>query len=125
MNRLFEDSFVPSAWASSGLFAADLYETDDSIVVQAVIPGIKADDVEINVTGEVLTIRGETSSEQEVDNRTYHFQERRYGSFSRSFGLPKPVMADKAEAVIEDGILTLTLPKAEEAKARAIKVTAK
>ena len=103
----------------------DMYQTSDNIVVKATVPGVKPDDLHITITGDVLTIRGEIKAEEEVQNATYHLRERRYGTFSRSLPLPAPVVADKAKAEFEDGILTLTLPKAEEVRPKAIKVKAK
>ena len=102
--------------------ALDMYETLDTIVVKASLPGVKPDDVEISVTGSTLTIRGEIKSEEEVKEEDYYHQERRYGSFCRSIGLPSALKADKAQAMFEDGVLTLTIPKAEEIKPKTIKV---
>lgn len=103
----------------------DMYQTKDVVVVKAALPGVKSEDVEISVTGDTLTIRGETKAEQEVKEEDFYCQERRYGSFSRTIGLPSDLKTDKAEAVFEDGILTLTIPKAEEIKPRTIKVETK
>ncbi|HEC21863.1 MAG TPA: Hsp20/alpha crystallin family protein [Chloroflexi bacterium] len=128
MNRLLEDSFVRFPWPtllSEETLAMDMYETDDALVVKAVLPGVNPDDIEINVTGDVLTIRGEIKEEEETEKRNYHYRERRFGSFSRSVALPVPVEADKAEAEFEHGILTLTLPKVEEVKPKVITVKAK
>jgi HSP20 family protein len=102
-----------------------MYETDDAVVVKAAIPGVDPKDVEINVTGDTLTIRGEIRKEEEVKEENYLRRERYYGSFCRSFLLPTRVVADDAEAVFENGVLTLTLPKAEEVKPKSIKVKAK
>jgi len=103
----------------------DMYQTDDEIVVKATLPGVKPDDIAISATGDVLTLRGTTTEETERENATYHVRERRQGEFLRSLALPTPVVADKAKAEFEDGILTLTLPKAEEVKAKTITVKAK
>lgn len=128
MNRLFEESFV-SPW---GAFprqaedpAVDMYETDNAVVVKAAIPGVDPKDVEINVTGDTLTIRGEVKKEEQVKEENYLRRERYYGAFCRSFLLPTRVVADDAEAVFEKGVLTLTLPKAEEVKPKTIKVKVK
>lgn len=130
MDRLFEDSFVrPRAgWMApfgGQTLAVDMYETDDDVVVKTAIPGIKSEDIDISVTGETLTIKGETKAENKVEKANYIRQERRFGSFCRSVALPTQVKADKAQAVFEHGLLTLTLPKAEEVKPRSIKVEAK
>lgn len=130
MDRLFEDSFVrPSrVLAALGEVAApalDVYQTPDAVVVKATLPGVKPEDVCIDITGETLTIRGEAKTEEEVKKENYLYQERRYGAFSRTVVLPSGLKPDKAEATMEDGILTLTIPKAEEMKPKAIKVKPK
>lgn len=128
MNRLLEESFVRPwgglpRWAEGP--AVDMYETDDAVVVKAAMPGVDPKDVEINVTGDTLTIRGEAKKEERVKEEHYLRREWCYGSFCRSFLLPTRVVADDAEAVFENGVLTLTLPKAEEIKPKTIKVKAK
>ena len=105
--------------------AVDMYETDAALVVTADMPGVKPEDLDISITGAVLTIKGETKPETEVKRESYHRQERRYGAYSRSVALPTPVNADQAEAKFKDGVLTLTIPKAEEAKPKVIKVQGK
>lgn len=130
MDRLFEDSFVRPSHALEVLGevatpALDVYQTPSEIVVKAALPGVKPEDVNIDITGETLTIKGESKAEQEVKREDYLHQERRYGAFSRSVALPGGLKPDKAEATMEDGVLTLTIPKAEEVKPKAIKVKAK
>jgi HSP20 family protein len=128
MDRLFEESFVrPGRLVPAGaeLLAVDMYETDDAIVVKSAIPGIKPEELDVSVTGDTLTIKGETRSEEEVTEEHYIRRERRYGSFSRSLAIPAQIVADKAKAEFENGVLTLTLPKAEEVKPKAIKVKAR
>jgi HSP20 family protein len=130
MDKLFEDSFVrPSralaALGEASVPALDIYQTPNEVVVKATLPGLKPEDVRIDITGETLTIKGETKAEQEIKREDYLYQERRYGSFSRSVVLPGGLETDKAEAMMEDGVLTLTIPKAEEVKPQAIKVKAK
>ncbi len=130
MDRLFEDSFVrPSrmlaALGEVAVPALDVYHTPDAVVVKATLPGVKPEDVSIDITGETLTIKGETKAEQEVKKEDYLYQERRYGAFSRTVVLPSGLKPDKAEATMEDGVLTLTIPKAEEVKSKAIKVKPK
>jgi len=130
MDRLFEDSFVRPSHALEVLGevttpALDVYQTPSEIVVKAALPGVKPEDVNIDITGDTLTIKGESKAEQEVKREDYLYQERRYGAFSRSVLLPGGLKSDKAEATIEDGVLTLTIPKAEEVKPKAIKVKAK
>ena len=129
MGRLMDDGFFRTPWAFSGLadetLSVDLYETDDAVMVKATLPGVKADDVDISVTRDVLSIRGEVKEESEIDEAKYYRRERRYGRFNREIALPVPVIAEKAEAEFTDGILTLTLPKVEEVKPKVINVKAK
>ena len=130
MDRLFEESFVRPGGrrlAPAGMEtpAVDVYQTDDAVVVKSAIPGIKPEDIDISITGDTLTIRGETRVEEEVNEENYIRRERRYGSFCRSLALPLPVVTEKAEAEFENGVLTLTLPKAEEVKPKAIKIKAR
>ena len=130
MDRLFEDSFVrPSRGVSAlGEVAApalDVYQTPTEIVVKAALPGLKPEDVNIDITGETLEIKGERKAEQEIKKDDYLYQERRYGAYSRSVVLPSGLKTDKAEATKEDGILTLTIPKVEEVKPKKISVKAK
>lgn len=130
MDRLFEDSVVsPLSWRTisggDGITPPlDVHETDDHIVVTAVLPGLKPDDVEITMVGQTLTLRGEMKAGDEVETEQYLYRERRYGSFSRTLQLPVRVEGDKAEAAFTDGILTLRVPKAEEVKPRQIRITA-
>ncbi len=127
MDRLFDDAFTRPLNARDGWSAPaiDMYQTDNEVVVKAAIPGFKADDVQINVTGDVLTLRGEMKHEEEKKDKAWHIREQRWGTFERSVTLPTDVKADKASADFEDGILTITLPKAEEVKPKTITVKAK
>jgi HSP20 family protein len=128
MDRLFDDGFprIGSAlWDTASVPTMDLYQTEDSVVVKMGLPGVKPEDIQISVANGVLTIRGEVKEEKDEKEKTYHLHERRYGSFSRSISLPSNVSTDKSDAEFENGILTLTLPKAEEAKAKTITVKAK
>jgi HSP20 family protein len=129
MDRLFDDAFtrplsVRDGW-TMGTPAIDMYQTDNDVVVKASIPGIKAEEVQINVTGDVLTLKGEIKQEEERTDRAWHIREQRFGSFERSIALPTEVKSDRAEAVFENGILTITLPKADEVKPRTINIKAK
>ena len=127
MDRLFEDSFVsPEAGrlapSDAGSLALDMYETDDAVVVKSAIPGVKPEDIDISIIGDVLTIKGETKFEEEVKDENFVRREMRYGSFARTVSVPVSVVADKAEAEFDNGVLTLTLPKAEETKPKTIKI---
>jgi len=130
MDRLFEESLVRPSRALA-LFGngvnppIDVYQTPNEVVVKASMPGVKPEDVEINITDHTLTIKGEAKGTDEVKREDYLYREHHYGSFVRSLTLPHTVQTDKAEATTEDGILTLTIPKSEDAKPRTIEVKAK
>lgn len=125
MNSLLEESFVrPRAGAaavSSGMLV-DLYETDDSIVVETSLPGAKPEDVNISVLGDTLRIQAELKQEEERKDVNWHIHERRFGAFERTLNLPTQVKADEADAQFRDGVLQVTLPKATEARPRSIQV---
>jgi HSP20 family protein len=130
MDRLVEDSVVRPrggelASQTPGALAVDMYETDENVVVKTALAGVDPEDIDISITGDTLTIKGETRAEEEVEEENYVYRERTYGSFCRSLMVPVPVQAEEAEAEFEDGILTLTLPKAEEVKPKAIEVKAR
>lgn len=130
MDRLFDEAFTHPWLARDGgsmgsAPAIDMYQTQDEVVVKATIPGMKQEDVQINVTGDVLTIKGETRENSEVKEKAYHIREQRWGSFERSVALPTLVSAEKAKAEFENGLLIITLPKAEEVKPKTIAVRAK
>ena len=127
MDRLFDDAFTRPISVSgvSGMPAVDMYQTNDDVVVKATLPGLKTEDVDITVTGETLTLRGEFKQENEQKESNYHIRESRFGSFERSILLPTDVKADKATANFENGILTITMPIAEEVKPKSIMIKAK
>jgi len=102
--------------------AVDVTETAEAIVVKAEVPGMDAKDINISITGDVLTIKGEKKSEREEKEENYHIVERSYGSFSRSLALPGAVKVDKIEAKYDKGVLTVTCPKKEEVKPKAIEI---
>jgi len=126
VNSLFQDSFVrPRGFpdtAGAGTFPIDVRETENDYVIHASLPGIRPDDVQITVHGDTLTIRGDVKNEEEKQGEHWHIRERRSGTFQRSLSLGAPVSSDRAEATFENGVLTLTLPKAEEAKPRQIRI---
>ena len=128
MDRLFDDAFTrPLSLSGNGwsVPAVDMYQTDNEIVVKAALPGIKADEVQINITGDVLTLKGEVKQQEDVKEKAYHIHEQRWGMFERTLILPANVIADKAKADFENGILFITLPKAEEAKPKTITIKTK
>ncbi len=124
MDRLVEDSFISSKTGllSGGGLPVDVYETDKEEIVKSSLPGLKPEDIDITVVGDVLTIKGEASEEVEVEDGCYYCRERREGMSQRSITLPSVIVADKAEARVEDGVLSVVLPKAEEVKPKSIKV---
>ena len=125
MNQLMEESFVRPATAQNGknfVPALDLSETGEGYLVEAALPGVKPEDVEITVENNVLTIKGETRQETDSKDRNFHRLERRFGSFQRTIGLPTTVKADAIQASLTNGVLRLEIPKAEEVKPRKISV---
>jgi HSP20 family protein len=126
MNQLFEESFVPPTVSRRGqggfVPALDLSETVDGYRVEVAAPGMKPEDVQITLENNVLTIKGELRQETQDKQRNYHRVERRYGAFQRTIALPSTVKADGIQAELNNGILRLEIPKAEEVKPRRISV---
>lgn len=124
VNRLFEESFVPTSTGRNGGYipALDLSETPEGYFVDLAVPGLKAEDLNVTLENGVLTISGEVKQEAATKERNYHRVERRYGRFSRSVTLPATVRGDAIEAKLESGVLHLSIPKAEEVKPRKITV---
>jgi HSP20 family protein len=127
LNRLFADFFGRASqeqnlttWAP----AVDIYEGEHELVVKADLPGVKPEELDIRVENNILTIRGERKFEKKVDEKNYLRVERAYGSFARSFSLANTVNSDAIKADYRDGVLTLSVPKREEAKPKQIKVNA-
>lgn len=127
MDRLFQDSFIrPGAWVA-GLDGAigvpvDLWETADAYHLQADVPGMGPDEIEINATQDTVTISGEVKPQTNAEQDGWIRQERRTGKFSRSFTLPVQIDSNKVDATFENGVLHLVLPKAEAVRPRTIKV---
>jgi HSP20 family protein len=122
MDRLFEDSFIPRGGVSTRGTSSNLHETADSFVLQIPMPGVNPDEVEITAQQDTLIVKW-TTSVTVPENATTHWSGFAAGQYQQSFTLPAPINAEKADANYERGILTLTLPKAEHAKARTVKVT--
>lgn len=123
MDRLFEESFVRTSRVLAPVAApADVWESEGEVVVQVALPGVDPSKLDVSVTADTVSIKGEMPEEPEK-GRTYHLCEIRRGSFSRTFRLPVAVEPDKAKAEYINGILTLTIPKAEALRPRQIKVT--
>ena len=129
LDRMFDQAFVrpfaASTFALNGLPTLDLYQTHDQVVLKAALPGVQPEDIQISVTNGVLNLRGEVHEDQQDKTHTYLIRERCFGSFQRSLTLPTHVNVDQAQATFEDGLLVLTLPKAEQAKPKSITVKAK
>lgn len=127
MDRLFDDAFTrPINMGSvSTMPAIDMYQNEDDLIVKAVLPGLTHDDVDITVTSDVLTLRGEFKNDEDDAGNSYHIREHSSGIFERSISLPTDVEIDKAKAVFENGILTITLPKAEAVKPKTISIKTK
>ena len=131
MDQLFNQWFnLPTMWSRNGLesttrefpLALDVMENENEYTIKASIPGMNPDDLDVTLTNNVLTIRGEIKAEQEVDPDKIHLQERLYGHFMRSLTLPVSVQDDQVQATFENGVLTLHVPKSEQAKPKRIPV---
>lgn len=105
-----------------GQLAVDVYQTKDNVVIKAPIAGVKADQIDISVSDDMVTLRGERVDEKEVDREHYYVQECYWGAFSRSIILPTATVAEEAQASLKDGVLTLTIPKAVQDKVKKITV---
>ncbi len=129
LNRLFGRTYggseSGSAASGSWMPPLDIYEGKDKFVINVELPGIEPGDVDISVEDSTLTIRGERKFYREVDEDSFHRVERRYGTFARSLSLPQTANADSIEATFDRGVLTVEIPKAEEAKPKKISVKAK
>jgi HSP20 family protein len=132
MNRLFdqalfktrpedEEGLATSMWSPP----VDIYETPESIVLKAELPGVSRENIEIQVQDNTLTLKGERKFEREVKDENYLRIERSYGAFQRAFSLPAVIQQERIKAVFKDGVLEVTLPKAEEARPKQIKIDVK
>jgi HSP20 family protein len=120
VNRLADSLW--SGGQESWVPAVDVFDTRDAVVLKAELPGMKVDDIEIEVDDNVLTLKGERAFEEKVDEERYYRVERRYGAFQRSLALPQGVKADEIQASYDDGVLQVTVPKAEAARPKRIEV---
>ncbi len=129
MNRLFDNFFgqPASAGVPDQVWApvADMYETRNEVVVTVELPGLHEKDIHLSITGDLLTIQGERQWTGEGQETSYYRRERWFGKFQRSFSLPMPVQTGQVKATYRDGVLTVTLPKADEIKPKEIKIEAR
>ena len=107
---------------SEGQLTIDVYQTDTDIVIKSTIAGVKPEDLDISITNDMITVKGERKNEEVVEGDNYYYQECYWGSFSRSVVLPVDVISEKAEASLKNGILTIRLPKADTTKTKRIQV---
>ena len=129
MGKIFGDLFASQESVTNGdptswMPTVDISEMENGFEIRAELPGVTESDVNVSVTDNLLTIKGEKRQEKETDNKNYHRVERRYGSFQRSFTLPRNVETADIKAGYKDGVLTLTIPKVEAAKPTEIPITA-
>lgn len=129
--NFFGRPFLPSMWRRfpfgelGWVPAIEITEREDKFIVKAELAGVKEEDINISVAGDMLTIEGEKKTESEGKKKGYHYSEASYGSFSRSIAIPSTVNADKIEASFDKGVLEITLPKTPEVKAKKITLAAK
>ncbi len=126
VSRAFDRAFWSGPSGEARRFdltpSIDLSETDSEVVVKASLPGVKPEDVEISINDGILTVKGEKKSDDKTDGENFYRREIRYGSFSRSVALPSRVNHERADAEFNDGVLTITLPKAEDVRPKQIKI---
>lgn len=127
VNRLFEDTVIQGRTGQADLAtwapAADIYETENDLVAKVDLPGVQETDIDIRVENNTLAIRGERQFEKEVSEDSYLRVERTFGTFTRSFSLPNIVKVENIRASLQNGVLTLRMPKREEAKPKQIKIS--
>jgi HSP20 family protein len=125
VNRLFDSFFGrPAMQATERMWVppVDMYETKDDLHVSFELPGVREKEVNVSITNDVLSVKGERKWDTEIKDEGYHRVERVYGKFERAVPLPMPVQADKVKATYRDGVLEIRLPKAEEVKPKEIKI---
>ena len=129
INRLFEDAFPRSrdidddvsmcAWRP----AVDIYETENGLVLKAELPGVKKEDVSVEIKDNILTLKGERVEDKQVDEDNYYRRERCFGTFQRSFNLEQSIQPEKIKAKFKDGVLEVEIPRPEEEKPKKISVS--
>ncbi|MDP1833986.1 MAG: Hsp20/alpha crystallin family protein [Candidatus Moranbacteria bacterium] len=120
--RTMPEESPASSEDGEGQLTIDVYQTDNDIVIKSTIAGVKPEDLDVTINSDMVSIRGERKNEEMVSEENYYYQECYWGSFSRSVILPIDVLADKAEASMKNGILTIRLPKADNTKTKKIQV---
>lgn len=128
MGRIFGDLFAPHEGGTdteetSWMPTVDISETENGYEIRAELPGVSEEDVNVSLTDNVLTVKGEKRQEAETEGKNYHRVERRYGNFQRRFTLPSDVETDDIKAEFSDGVLTLSIPKPEAVKPTEIPIT--
>ena len=124
-NRFFGERPFTRPFTEEWAPSVDISETEDKLLIKAELPGLEAKDVDVSISGDLLTIKGEKEKEKEEKDEHHYRAERYYGSFQRSFQLSTSVQADKVEATFDKGVLKVTLPKVEEAKKKQIEIKVK
>jgi HSP20 family protein len=124
-NRFFGERPFTRPFTEEWSPSVDISETEDKLLIKAELPGLEAKDVDVSISGDLLTIKGEKEKEKEEKDEHHYRAERYYGSFQRSFQLSTSVQADKVEATFDKGVLKVTLPKVEEAKKKQIEIKVK
>lgn len=127
VNRLFDESVINPQTLNPTVAALplDVIAAGDEFIIRAAVPGLKAEDLHLEVLGDTVTLRGEVAADEQPADATWLLRERRFGKFARTLTLPTEVDGAKAEAAIEHGVLTLRLPKAEAARPKSIKIKTK
>lgn len=124
-DRFFGQRPLAGGLTEEWLPSVDISETEDKLLIKAELPGLETKDVNVSISGDLLTIKGEKKKEKEEKDEHHYYMERYSGSFERSFRIPVSVKADKVEAVFDKGVLKVTLPKMEEAKKKEIEIKVK
>ncbi len=125
IDRLFEDSIITPGRVAAGMPKIDILDKKEAVIVKAELPGVNEEDIDVEISENVMTITGEKKEEREKEEEGYFYKESHTGSFSRSFTLPSDVIAESATADMKNGILTITVPKVEPKKAQKVKINKK
>ena len=123
LDRFFGGWPVSQVRGGLAMPAVDLAEKDSEFIIEAELPGLKDKDIELTVTSDLVTISGQKTAEDKAEDDSYYHVERRYGAFRREIHLPAPVNPDDVKATYDDGVLTVSLPKVNDSKARTVKIT--